>query len=301
MDGNAPLGAQARAADRRRTSRRDEGAAADGRGGDRPRRRVAGRLRVLDGELDATAARRSSSLMEIFTETIERELPDLVRQGVRTRFIGRRDRAPDALRERMAALEHETEAQPRLNLWIAFDYGGRAEIVDAARTAPCARDRRGRRGDVRLVPQRARDARPRSADPHVRRAEGLELPPVAARLRRARLRRHALAGLRRRASSAPRSTTTPAAGAASAADEPRSSRASLVAVVGLPLVLGARVGSAAGGCSRSSRSAALLALHEYALMTRRSGRSPSRRYVGALLALARRAARRARRGRSAAS
>ena len=36
-------------------------------------------------------------LMEIFTETIERELPDLVRQGVRTRFIGRRDRAPDAL------------------------------------------------------------------------------------------------------------------------------------------------------------------------------------------------------------
>src|ERR1044072_1738382 len=42
-------------------------------------------------------------LMEIFTETIERELPDLVRQGVRTRFIGRRDRAPDALQQRMAA------------------------------------------------------------------------------------------------------------------------------------------------------------------------------------------------------
>src|SRR6188474_2009211 len=57
-------------------------------------------------------------LMEIFTETIERELPDLVRQGVRTRFIGRRDRAPDALRDRMAALEHETEENRRLNLWI---------------------------------------------------------------------------------------------------------------------------------------------------------------------------------------
>src|ERR1043166_5993898 len=40
-------------------------------------------------------------LMEIFTETIERELPDLVRQGRRTRFVGRRDRAPDARRERM--------------------------------------------------------------------------------------------------------------------------------------------------------------------------------------------------------
>jgi undecaprenyl diphosphate synthase len=76
-------------------------------------------------------------LMEIFTETIERELPDLVRQGVRTRFIGRRDRAPQALRDRMAALERETETEPnqRLNLWIAFDYGGRAEIVDAANRA----------------------------------------------------------------------------------------------------------------------------------------------------------------------
>src|SRR5437667_37944 len=67
-------------------------------------------------------------LMEIFTETIERELPDLVRQGVRTRFIGRRDRAPAALRERMQALEGETESNRRLHLWIAFDYGGRAEI-----------------------------------------------------------------------------------------------------------------------------------------------------------------------------
>jgi undecaprenyl diphosphate synthase len=74
-------------------------------------------------------------LMEIFTETIERELPDLVRQGVRTRFIGRRDRAPEALQHRMAALEGETEDNRRLNLWIAFDYGGRAEIVAAANRA----------------------------------------------------------------------------------------------------------------------------------------------------------------------
>jgi undecaprenyl diphosphate synthase len=77
-------------------------------------------------------------LMEIFTETIERELPDLVRQGVRTRFIGRRDRAPEALRQRMAALEEETGGSRRLNLWIAFDYGGRAELVDAANRAVAA-------------------------------------------------------------------------------------------------------------------------------------------------------------------
>jgi len=74
-----------------------------------------------------------SALMEIFGEKIERELPDLSRQGVRTRFIGRRDRAPDWLREQMAALEEQTAVNDRLSLWIAFDYGGRAELVDAAR------------------------------------------------------------------------------------------------------------------------------------------------------------------------
>jgi undecaprenyl diphosphate synthase len=72
-------------------------------------------------------------LMEIFGETIERELPDLAEQGVRTRFIGRRDRAPDWLQEAMAHLERETEDKQRLQLWIAFDYGGRAEIVEAVK------------------------------------------------------------------------------------------------------------------------------------------------------------------------
>ena len=72
-------------------------------------------------------------LMEIFGETIERELPDLARQGVATRFIGRRDRANPELQERMARLEDETAHNERLQLWIAFDYGGRAEIVEATR------------------------------------------------------------------------------------------------------------------------------------------------------------------------
>jgi len=73
------------------------------------------------------------ALMEIFGETIERELPDLAKQGVRTRFMGRRDRAPDWLREQMETLEAETAGNDRLSLWIAFDYGGRAELVEAAR------------------------------------------------------------------------------------------------------------------------------------------------------------------------
>ncbi len=74
-----------------------------------------------------------ADLMEIFVETIERELPDLARQGVRVRFIGRRDRATESLRAKMVELEEETAANERLSLWIAFDYGGRAEIVEAAR------------------------------------------------------------------------------------------------------------------------------------------------------------------------
>jgi undecaprenyl diphosphate synthase len=73
------------------------------------------------------------SLMDIFGETIERELPDLVRRGVRTRFIGRRGRASAELGEQMARLEEETAQNNRLNLWVALDYGGRAELVEAVR------------------------------------------------------------------------------------------------------------------------------------------------------------------------
>jgi undecaprenyl diphosphate synthase len=74
------------------------------------------------------------ALMELFGETIERELPDLAEQGVRTRFVGRRDRAPEWLREKMATLERETAHRDVLDLWIAFDYGGRAEIVSAVQS-----------------------------------------------------------------------------------------------------------------------------------------------------------------------
>ena len=73
------------------------------------------------------------ALMDIFGETIDRELPDLAAQGVRTRFVGRRDRAPDWLQAKMGELEAATADKTRLNLWIAFDYGGRAELVEATR------------------------------------------------------------------------------------------------------------------------------------------------------------------------
>jgi len=73
------------------------------------------------------------SIIELMDETIDRELPDLAKQGVRTRFFGRRDRIPVALQEKMARLEAETAHLDTLQLWIAFDYGGRAELVEAMR------------------------------------------------------------------------------------------------------------------------------------------------------------------------
>ena len=73
------------------------------------------------------------SIMELMDETIDRELPDLAKQGVRTRFFGRRDRIPDELQEKMAQLESSTAHLDVLQLWIAFDYGGRAELVEAMR------------------------------------------------------------------------------------------------------------------------------------------------------------------------
>ena len=64
------------------------------------------------------------ALMQLFVEAVERELPDLVRQGVRARFVGRRDRAPDSVRHTMERLEAETSPGERMELWVAFDYGG---------------------------------------------------------------------------------------------------------------------------------------------------------------------------------
>ncbi len=75
------------------------------------------------------------ALMEMFERRIEQETPELHAEGVRMRFIGRRS-APVApkLIERMTWAEEVTRCNERITLFVAFNYGGRAEIVDAART-----------------------------------------------------------------------------------------------------------------------------------------------------------------------
>jgi undecaprenyl diphosphate synthase len=73
-------------------------------------------------------------LMAMFAERIDRETPELDEEGVRMRFVGRRDGLDAALIERMDWAERTTDANERITLFVAFNYGGRAEIMDAARS-----------------------------------------------------------------------------------------------------------------------------------------------------------------------
>ena len=71
-------------------------------------------------------------LMAMFAERIDQETPELKEEGVRMRFIGRREGISDELTERMDWAEAETGGNDRISLFVAFNYGGRAEILDAA-------------------------------------------------------------------------------------------------------------------------------------------------------------------------
>jgi undecaprenyl diphosphate synthase len=73
-------------------------------------------------------------LMRMFGERIDAETPELHEEGVRMRFLGRREGVAEDLVERMRWAEETTAANNRIVLFVAFNYGGRAEIVDAART-----------------------------------------------------------------------------------------------------------------------------------------------------------------------
>jgi undecaprenyl diphosphate synthase len=75
-----------------------------------------------------------SGLMGMFGERIDAETPELNDEGVRMRFIGRREGIGQDLVEKMDWAERTTAANTRITLFVAFNYGGRAEIVDAART-----------------------------------------------------------------------------------------------------------------------------------------------------------------------
>jgi undecaprenyl diphosphate synthase len=78
-------------------------------------------------------AEEVQGLLDMFSRRIAGETPELHEEGVRMRFIGRRSGISPELVERMRWAEQLTDANRRITLYVAFNYGGRAEILDAAR------------------------------------------------------------------------------------------------------------------------------------------------------------------------
>ena len=72
------------------------------------------------------------ALMQLFIEMIDSQVPDMHERGARVRFVGRREGAPDELVRRIEEAEALTAANTRMTLYIAFSYGGRRELLDAA-------------------------------------------------------------------------------------------------------------------------------------------------------------------------
>jgi undecaprenyl diphosphate synthase len=85
-------------------------------------------------------------LLEMMGERIGSETPELKQEGVRMRYIGRHEGLDPALIERMQWSESETAANDRIVLYVAFNYGGRAEILDAARSFQGDSEEEFRRG-----------------------------------------------------------------------------------------------------------------------------------------------------------
>ena len=71
--------------------------------------------------------------MRLLDRYIERELREVMDEGVRLRVIGRLERLPASLRDKVLEAVERTRDNPEMTLVFALSYGGRAEIVDAAK------------------------------------------------------------------------------------------------------------------------------------------------------------------------
>ncbi|MGH3145655.1 MAG: polyprenyl diphosphate synthase, partial [Rubrobacter sp.] len=81
----------------------------------------------------ARPEREVSTLMKLFLETARDKVPELNERGARLRFLGRRDGLPASVLEALNEAEERTASNDSLDVYIALNYGGRSEIVDAAR------------------------------------------------------------------------------------------------------------------------------------------------------------------------
>ena len=70
-------------------------------------------------------------LMNLFSSTIDREMEELMKNGVKLQFLGRLDKFSAELQKKMSAAMEKTKDNKRITLSVMVNYGGRAEIVDA--------------------------------------------------------------------------------------------------------------------------------------------------------------------------
>lgn len=73
------------------------------------------------------------TLMQLFLDTARAKVPELNQRGARLRFLGRREKLPESVRAAISEAEELTAGNDKLDVYIALNYGGRSEIVDATR------------------------------------------------------------------------------------------------------------------------------------------------------------------------
>ncbi len=143
-------------------------------------------------------------LMELFVESIEREVDELHGNGIRIRFIGDLSALKPHLRDGIAAAEARTAANSRMTLYIAISYGGRWDILQAVRRlaarvatgelAPDAIDEQALSRELML----GGCAGPGPLHPHWRRAPHQQFPALEPRVHGALFLRLPVARFRRR-------------------------------------------------------------------------------------------------------
>ena len=106
--------------------------------------------------------------MQLFVEMIDSQVPDMHERGARVRFVGRREGAPDELVRRIEEAEALTAGNTKMTLYIAFGYGGRRELLDAAQGLAAEYCASAFEGDVGRAGERAGLRRRRSSAPPLR-------------------------------------------------------------------------------------------------------------------------------------
>jgi undecaprenyl diphosphate synthase len=88
------------------------------------------------------------ALMELLAEFLESERAEMMENGIRLAAIGDLERLPASVQEKLAAVRAETAGNRGMTLTLALSYGGRQELVQAARRAAAAKGARLEAADL---------------------------------------------------------------------------------------------------------------------------------------------------------